>query len=148
LISGELCDLIGMGEMKVLIIDDEEDTRSICSMSLGLIDGAQVVEAASGSDGLIVAAQEQPDVIILDLLMPGMDGAETLRNLRRNPETEKIPVIFLTTKGMFDEFDGLKSLGALAVIPKPFDPVRIGSQIQQILQKAQPGSASSTEASQ
>jgi CheY-like chemotaxis protein len=77
-----------------------------------------------------------------------MDGAETLRNLRRNPETEKIPVIFLTTIGMFEEFDGLKSLGALAVIPKPFDPVRIGTQIQQILQGAQPASGDSTEESE
>jgi len=125
--------------MKVLIIDDEEDTRSICGMSLGLIDGAQVVEASSGSDGLRLAAEERPDVIILDLLMPEMDGTETLRGLRKNPDTAEIPVIFLTTKGMFPEFDGLRSLGALAVICKPFDPVRIGSQIQEILEAAKSG---------
>lgn len=119
--------------MKVLIIDDEEDTRSICSMSLGLIDGAEVVEASSGKEGIKVAAEEKPDVIILDLLMPEMDGTATLRNLRKNPETAEIPVIFLTVKGMFSEFDDLKNLGALAVLTKPFDPTRLGSQIYEIL---------------
>ncbi|MGH9550049.1 MAG: response regulator [Terriglobales bacterium] len=123
--------------MKILIIDDEEDTRSICSMSLGLIGGAEVVEAASGKEGLKKAAEEKPDVIILDLMMPEMDGAQTLENLRKNPETDKIPVIFLTVKGMFSEFDRLKALGALAVLTKPFDPTQITTQIQEILDSAQ-----------
>lgn len=119
--------------MKILIIDDEEDTRSIASMSLGLLGGAEVVEAASGLEGLQKAAEEMPDVIILDLMMPGMDGAETLTNLRKNPATEKIPVIFLTVKGMFDEFERLKNLGALAVLTKPFDPTLLTTQITDIL---------------
>ncbi|HVX56208.1 MAG TPA: response regulator [Candidatus Saccharimonadales bacterium] len=119
--------------MKILIIDDEEDTRSIASMSLGLIGGAEVIEASSGQDGLKKAADEQPDVIILDLLMPGMDGVQTLDNLRKNSLTERIPVIFLTVKGMFSEFDRLKGLGALAVLQKPFDPTRLFSQISEIL---------------
>jgi CheY-like chemotaxis protein len=119
--------------MKILIIDDEEDMRSIASMSLGLLGGAEVVEAASGPEGLRKAAEELPDVIILDLIMPDMDGAQTLANLRKNPRTEAIPVIFLTIKGMFEEFDKLKSLGALAVLTKPFDPTRLTSQIIQIL---------------
>lgn len=120
--------------MKVLIIDDEEDTRSIVSMSLGLIGGADVVEAANGPDGIKKAAEEKPDVIILDLVMPGMDGAQTLANLRLNPETQTIPVIFLTTKGRFAEFDQLKALGALDVLAKPFDPTMLSSQIMGILQ--------------
>jgi CheY-like chemotaxis protein len=120
--------------VKVLIIDDEEDTRSIASMSLGLLGGAEVVEAADGQAGIDMAAAEQPDVIILDLLMPGMDGQETFRGLKDNPETENIPVIFLTVKGMFDGFDTLKSMGALAVMTKPFDPVLLTSQITDILE--------------
>jgi len=124
------------GEMKVLIIDDEEDTRQICSMSLGLIGGDQVLEAASGQEGLALAADQQPDVIILDLIMPDMDGAETLQKLRQNPDTAGIPVIFLTVKGMFSEFERLKSLGALAVLTKPFDPVQLSAQIQGILNAA------------
>jgi len=122
--------------LKILIIDDEEDTRSIASMSLGLLGGDQVVEASSGKEGLKKAAEELPDVIILDLVMPEMDGAETLTNLRKNPVTEKIPVIFLTVKGKFDEFDRLKGLGALAVLTKPFDPTRLSGQIQDILKQS------------
>jgi CheY-like chemotaxis protein len=122
--------------MKVLIIDDEEDTRQICSMSLGLIGGDEVFEAASGREGLALAAVRQPDVIILDLMMPEMDGAETLQQLRQNPETAGIPVIFLTVKGMFSEFERLKSLGALAVLTKPFDPTQLSTQIQGILNAA------------
>jgi CheY-like chemotaxis protein len=119
--------------LKVLIIDDEEDTRSIASMSLGLLGGHDVLEAGSGAEGIERAAQEKPDVILLDLLMPGMDGAETLTNLRKNPDTVEIPVIFLTVKGMFSEFDRLKRLGALAVLNKPFDPTQLSGQIFEIL---------------
>jgi two-component system, OmpR family, alkaline phosphatase synthesis response regulator PhoP len=122
--------------MKILIIDDEEDARSICGMSLRMIGGCDVVEAASGKEGLQLAAKEQPDVIVLDLMMPEMDGAETLKNLRKNPQTEKIPVIFLTVKGMFSEFERLKSLGALAVLTKPFDPTQLSIQIREILDAA------------
>jgi len=122
--------------MKVLIIDDEEDTRSIASMCLTMIGGADVIEAASGSEGLEKAAEESPDVIILDLIMPGMDGVATFKNLRDNPKTVDIPVIFLTVKGMFSEFDRLKSMGALAVLTKPFDPEQLTNQIREILAAA------------
>jgi len=119
--------------MKVLIIDDEEDTRQVAGMCLGMLGGLEVVEASSGKEGLRKAAEEKPDVILLDLLMPEMNGAETLVRLRENPDTFKIPVIFLTTVGMFPEFEDLKGLGALAVLPKPFDPTRLSSQIFAVL---------------
>jgi CheY-like chemotaxis protein len=102
-------------------------------MSLGLLGGHEVVEAGSGEEGIKRAAAEKPDVILLDLLMPGMDGAETLTNLRKNPDTLNIPVIFLTVKGMFSEFDQLRHLGALAVLNKPFDPRLLSTQIFEIL---------------
>ena len=119
--------------MRVLIIDDEEDTRSIFSMSLNLLGGAEVVEAESGARGLVKAAEEKPDVIVLDLLMPEMDGTATFYGLKQNPVTRHIPVIFMTVKGMFSEFDALKALGALAVITKPFDPTTLMDQIKKIL---------------
>jgi len=122
--------------MKVLIIDDEEDFRIVASTCLGLLSGDDVVEASSGSEGLAMAASEKPDVILLDLVMPGMDGQQTLANLRQNPSTKEVPVIFCTTKGMFDGFEEMKKLGALAVITKPFDPERLGSQIKAILKTA------------
>ena len=121
--------------MKVLIIDDEEDTRSVAGMSLRLVGGHQVLEAGSGLDGIKKAAEERPDVILLDLLMPEMDGAATLANLRKNPATASIPVIFLTVKGMFAEFADLKQLGALAVLTKPFDPTALSLQISDILKR-------------
>ncbi|MBX9667943.1 MAG: response regulator [Candidatus Obscuribacterales bacterium] len=119
--------------MKVLIIDDEEDFRTIASSCLGLLGGADVVEACSGEEGLKKAEKEQPDVILLDLVMPEMDGIQTLTNMRKNPATIDIPVIFVTTKGMFEGFEEMRKLGALAVITKPFDPMKLGDQVRKIL---------------
>jgi two-component system, OmpR family, alkaline phosphatase synthesis response regulator PhoP len=119
--------------MKVLIIDDEEDYRNVASMCLGLLGGMDVVQAASGEEGLRKAERENPDVILLDLYMPEMNGIDTFSNLRKNPCTSEIPVIFVTTKGMFPEFDQLKDQGALAVLTKPFDPVNFSAQISDIL---------------
>ncbi|HVX56209.1 MAG TPA: response regulator, partial [Candidatus Saccharimonadales bacterium] len=89
--------------MKVLIIDDEEDTRSIASMSLSILGGLDVLEAESGAEGISKAAQEKPDVILLDMMMPVMDGSETLVQLQQNEGTKHIPVIFLTAKAMTSE---------------------------------------------
>src|SRR5271163_805344 len=111
--------------MKVLVIDDEEDTRNVAAMSLGLIGGVNVVQAESGPEGISKAEEEEPDVILLDLMMPGMDGKKTFQRLRENPKTVGIPVIFLTIRGKFPEFDKLKEEGALAVLAKPFDPTRL-----------------------
>jgi len=119
--------------MKVLVIDDEEDTRNVAAMSLGLIGGVNVVQAESGPEGISKAEEEEPDVILLDLMMPGMDGKKTFQRLRENPKTVGIPVIFLTIRGKFPEFDKLKEEGALAVLAKPFDPTRLCSQIREIL---------------
>lgn len=119
--------------MKVLIIDDEEDFRVVASSCLGLLGGDEVVEANSGALGIDMALADCPDVILLDLVMPGMDGKQTLANLRQYEATAKVPVIFCTTKGMFPEFEEMKKLGALAVITKPFDPLRLSDQIKEIL---------------
>ena len=91
--------------MKVLIIDDEEDFRVVAASCLGLLGGVDVAEASSGKVGLEMALAEKPDVILLDLCMPEMDGTQTLRNLREQEGTRDVPVIFCTTKGKFDGFD-------------------------------------------
>lgn len=122
--------------MKVLIIDDEEDFRTVASSCLGLLNGAEVLEAGSGQEGIKIACDEKPDVILLDLCMPGMDGTKTLENLRKEPEASDVPVIFCTTKGMFEQFEEMKAMGALAVITKPFDPLRLYDQINTILTNA------------
>jgi CheY-like chemotaxis protein len=119
--------------MKVLIIDDEEDTRSIASMSLSILGGLEVIEAESGNDGIIKAEQERPDVILLDMMMPVMDGSQTLVALQNNLGTKDIPVIFLTAKAMTSEIERLKRMGAVGVLTKPFDPTLLANQVRQIL---------------
>lgn len=119
--------------MKVLIIDDEEDTRSIASMSLSILGGLEVVEAGSGHDGIAKAAQEHPDVILLDMMMPVMDGEHTLLALQGNTSTQSIPVIFLTAKAMSSEIDRLKKMGAIGVLTKPFDPTTLATQVKSLL---------------
>ena len=119
--------------MKVLIIDDEEDTRSIASMSLSILGGLEVVEAESGLEGISKAEKEQPDVILLDMMMPYMDGTQTLEALQLNQGTKNIPVIFLTAKAMASEIERLKGMGAAGVLAKPFDPTILANQVRAIL---------------
>jgi CheY-like chemotaxis protein len=120
--------------MKVLIIDDEEDTRSIASMSLSILGGLEVVEAESGNEGISKAELEHPDVILLDMMMPIMDGSQTLMALQNNAGTRNIPVIFLTAKAMSSEIEKLKRMGAIGVLTKPFDPTLLAGQVRQILE--------------
>lgn len=120
--------------MRVLIIDDEEDTRSIASMSLTILGGLEVIEAENGQDGVNKAAAEQPDVILLDMMMPIMDGPSTLEALRGNDRTRNIPVIFLTAKAMTSEIERLKRMGARGILTKPFDPTVLATQMKAILE--------------
>jgi len=119
--------------LKVLIIDDEDDVRSIASMSLGMVGQMDVVEASSGGEGIAAAQREQPDVILLDMMMPGMDGLSTIKLLKSNTATSSIPVIFLTAKAMTSEIETLKQAGALGVITKPFNPMMLTRDVQQLL---------------
>ena len=108
--------------MKILIIDDDADIRFITAMSLRSIGGMAVVEAASGAEGVLKAQEESPDVILLDMMMPTMDGVATLAALRAQPATTLTPVIFLSAKTREADVDRLKGLGAVGVLIKPFDP--------------------------
>jgi two-component system OmpR family response regulator len=119
--------------MKVLIIDDEDDIRSVAALSLGILGGLEVVEADSGKDGVSKAASEQPDVILLDMMMPGMDGPTTLAALKQNHDTQAIPVIFLTARAMNNEVERLKQMGARGILTKPFDPTSLAAQVRSIL---------------
>ncbi|MBX9573903.1 MAG: response regulator [Candidatus Obscuribacterales bacterium] len=119
--------------MKVLIIDDEEDIRSIASMSLGILGGIDVVEADGGEEGISKAAELQPDAILLDMMMPVLDGPGTLAKLRENSATKHIPVIFLTARAMTSEVEKLKQMGATGILTKPFDPTTLASQVKAIL---------------
>jgi two-component system, OmpR family, response regulator len=122
--------------MKVLIIDDEDDIRRIARLSLARVGGMSVTEAASGRDGLALALADRPDAILLDVMMPGMDGPATLQALRAEPATAGIPVLFLTAKAMSSEVDRLKQLGAIAVLTKPFDPMTLPAEVRAALGEA------------
>lgn len=119
--------------MKALIIDDEEDVRYVAHLSLGRVGGMTVIEASNGEEGVARARSERPDFILLDMMMPGMDGAATFLALRGSDQTSDIPVVFLTAKAMSSEVQRLKDLGAKGVVLKPFDPMTLASDICTIL---------------
>ena len=119
--------------MKILIIDDEDDIRAISRLALGRVGGMDVVDAASGKTGVARAIAEAPAAILLDVMMPDMDGPETFGVLKAEPRTAHIPVIFLTAKAMASEVERLRSLGAAGVLTKPFDPMSLAANVRAIL---------------
>jgi CheY-like chemotaxis protein len=125
-----------MGEIlirKILLVDDEADIRTISRLSLSNIGKWAVVEAKSGLDAVEVAAREAPDLILLDVMMPGMNGPTTFGKLREQPSTQTIPIIFMTAKVQKHEIDELLALGATGIIRKPFDPMKLADEIRQIV---------------
>ncbi len=119
--------------MKVLLVDDEEDVREIARLSLGRVGGMEVCDASSGPEGVQRAAEEKPDFILLDMMMPEMDGPATLNALRANPETASIPVVFLTAKALPSEIERLRQMGAVGIVTKPFDPMTLADEVRRIL---------------
>ncbi len=118
---------------KVLIIDDEDDIREVAALSLESVAGWEVVTASSGPQGLARAQEHKPDAILLDVMMPGMDGPSTFRELRSNPATAKIPVLLLTAKVQSSDQRRFADLGVEAILFKPFDPLTLSSQIADVL---------------
>ncbi|TAD80236.1 MAG: response regulator [Oscillatoriales cyanobacterium] len=118
---------------KVLVIDDEADMREIARIGLEVCNGWRVLLAASGAEGIKVATNEQPDAILLDMMMPQMDGTATLEVLQGDAATSHIPVILLTAKVQAADRQRYAHLNATAVVTKPFDPLMLGDSISQIL---------------
>jgi len=118
---------------RILIIDDEDDIREVAAMSLETVAGWEVMVANSGAQGLTRAATYKPDAILLDVMMPVMDGPTTFRELRKNPVTAKIPVLFLTAKVQATDRRRFADLGIHAVLVKPFDPLTLSTQIASAL---------------
>ncbi len=121
--------------MKILIIDDDADTRELVQMSLALA-RMETVTATSGAEGVAKAARDRPDAILLDVMMPFMDGPATLRALRADPRTADIPVLFLTASAMIAEVERLESLDVVGILPKPFDPATLGGRVRTALEKS------------
>ena len=120
-------------QRRILIIDDEDDIRQVAAMSLETVAGWDVVTASSGAQGIRRAQIEQPDAILLDVMMPGMDGPSTFLELRKGPETARIPVILLTAKVQGADQKRFANLGVSAVLFKPFDPLTLAQQMSDAL---------------
>jgi CheY-like chemotaxis protein len=114
---------------KILIIDDEDDIREVAALSLESVAGWEVIKASSGAQGLARAEEYQPDAILLDVMMPGMDGPTTFLELRKNQATAGIPVLLLTAKVQGTDQRRFADLGVEAVLFKPFDPLTLSTQI-------------------
>ncbi len=120
--------------MKLLYVEDEADIREIAEYALE-DEGFDIVFCASGEQAMEQAGDFQPEVILLDVMMPGMDGPTTLKNLRDVPGLQTTPVIFLTAKVQPNEIQDFIALGAIDVIPKPFDPMTLAEQIREVLSR-------------
>ncbi len=122
-----------MNISKVLLIDDDEGIRVIARIGLKARPQWQVLLASSGQEGLEKALLEQPDVILLDMTMPEMDGRATFAKLKEQTETKEISVIFMTGKVLPEELESYLALGAAGFIIKPFDPLNLATEIERIL---------------
>ena len=119
---------------KVLLAEDEEDIRKVAQISLQFRGGWEVTLANNGEECLAKAASDPPDVILLDCMMPKLDGYETCRRLKQDPSLRHIPVIFLTAKAQETEVKKGLSLGAVGYLIKPFNPMSLAAEISQILE--------------
>lgn len=120
---------------RLLLIEDEPDVRELVAFALE-DEGFELTSCVSGAEGIERARALQPEVILLDVMMPGMDGPTTLAQLRELPHLTTTPVIFMTAKVQRDEVAKYRELGALDVIAKPFDAMSLGDQIREILADA------------
>ena len=118
-----------MTRKKVLLIDDEEDIREVAALTLETMAGMEVISACDGITGLKKAESERPDVILLDVMMPGMDGPTTFQRLQQSESTRSIPVIFMTAKVQPADRQRIADLGARGVIAKPFDPMTLADEV-------------------
>jgi CheY-like chemotaxis protein len=127
---------------RILYVEDEADIRVIAEIALEVVGGFTLVSCASGPEAVAAASRAKADLLLLDMMMPGMDGLTTLAALRAIPETAHTPVIFMTAKVQSSEIANFKAAGALDVISKPFDPMALAQQIRSICARHEAAPAS------
>ena len=118
---------------RILIIDDEDDIREVAALSLEATAGWQILTASSGAEGIDIASAEQPDAILMDVMMPEVDGPTTFGKMQQNPTIADIPVLLLTAKVQGVDQRRFANLGVTAVLFKPFDPLTLAQQISDAL---------------
>ncbi len=122
--------------MRVLLIDDEEDIRKVGRLSLEAVGQFDTAVAASAREGFDLARSSRPDVIVMDMMMPVVDGLAALAELKSSPELNDIPVIFMTAKAQHAEIAFYLECGAIGVVKKPFDPMTLPGEITAILDQS------------
>ena len=121
---------------RILYAEDEPLIQAVAKLALEKVGGFEVLICNSGAEALEKVAAFAPDLILLDVVMPGLDGPATLQRLRQDPATAAIPVVFLTANAQPGEVAQYKSLGAMDVVAKPFNPMTLAAQIRAIWNKA------------
>lgn len=122
-----------MPHKTILLIDDEDDIREVATLTLETMGDFSVTSASGGEAGIECATRERPDAILLDVMMPELDGPSTLARLREIEVTRDIPVIFLTAKVQAVDRRRLADLGAVGIIAKPFDPMTLAEEVSALL---------------
>ncbi|TNE91170.1 MAG: response regulator [Deltaproteobacteria bacterium] len=115
--------------VRALLVEDDVDIRAVGEVALAAVGGWTVTTAESGFRALELAPRVLPDVILMDMMMPGMDGVTCFKKLREIPELSAIPIVFLTAKVQRNEVEDYKALGAAGVIHKPFDPMTLAEEV-------------------
>ena len=119
---------------KILYVEDEPDIQAVASIALKDVGGLTLEICSSGKEALAKAADFKPELLLLDVMMPEMDGPSTLEALRKLPETSNTPAIFMTAKVQTHEVEHFKSIGAIDVVAKPFDPMTLAQTLRNIWQ--------------
>ncbi|KIN71076.1 response regulator [Sulfitobacter guttiformis] len=122
--------------IKLLHVEDDADIREIALMALEMSGEFEVLQCNSGNDALEKVSEFAPDVFLLDMMMPGMTGRETLDQMRKDPALSAVPAIFMTARAQHSEIEELLANGAADVISKPFDPMALSEQIKQAIEKS------------
>ncbi len=121
---------------KILYVEDEPDIQAVAKIALEAVGGFELKVCSGGEEAIAAAAGFAPDLLLLDVMMPGMDGPTTLAELRKLPGLENTPIIFMTAKVQPQEIAHFKSLGAVEVIAKPFDPMGLADQVREAWSRA------------
>ncbi len=122
-----------MSSRRVLLVDDDPGIREVTRISLETTMGWQVLTASSGDEALRLAGEEEFNVILLDVMMPDMDGAETFARLRAHEQSRAIPVVLLTAKSQRADLASYAEMGVAGTVQKPFDPLSLGREVADAL---------------